>query len=358
LGYAFKVQSATIGAQKHLYGKPLALLADWMPQAGDSTKLHNAGFAEGAADALFSSLVQLDQQKGGSVAGYDTSSGNLIRKQGGVFNSPLHFVGFGQGAVVNTEIVQRLGTFFPLAGGTDAQHRDLHVTTIDPHDYNPSSPAGTFRNILDPAIRTWNNVTYADNYYQQNSANTALNGQDILTADWSLDLSQLLGFSDRSSAGTSHQTALSWYAGTASLNESRLPDSNGNLIYRRLGDLPVDQRSGDPNTATWYTPDQKQANFEMGPTQAPWEGIGTGWAHSVLGGGELQRPYGDSIATRTDKAGLGDFKTYLENPNNRDSVTQDNTYDKDPIGTRMRGDYAVPTLFDGNFDAIAVKMDA
>lgn len=56
-----------------------------------------------------------------------------------MFNSPLHFIGFGQGAVVNTEIVQRLGTYFPNAGGFDAENRDLHFTTVDAFEYTPET---------------------------------------------------------------------------------------------------------------------------------------------------------------------------------------------------------------------------
>lgn len=112
-------------------------------------------------------MVQLDLEKGGSVGSqnrlYD-STGKLIRTSGSVFNSPLHFIGFGQGAVVNNEIIQRLGTFFPNAGGTSLANRDLQMTTVDPYDYDSTSLQGPYRNILDPELRVWKNVTYADNY--------------------------------------------------------------------------------------------------------------------------------------------------------------------------------------------------
>jgi hypothetical protein len=89
--------------------------------------LNNTGFSEAYADELFTSLVKVDQVLASSAVGdsgigdgtgkiYD-SKGKLIRNQGELFDSTLHFIGFGRGAVVNTEIVQRLGTFYPLAGG-------------------------------------------------------------------------------------------------------------------------------------------------------------------------------------------------------------------------------------------------
>jgi len=104
---------------------------------------------------------------------YD-SQGKLIRKQGDLFNSQLHFMGFSRGTVVNSEIVQRLGTFFPQAGGTSMANRDLQMTTIDPHDfYQPSLNlqlpgfiSTNFSDFYQPKVQVWNNVTWADNYYQ------------------------------------------------------------------------------------------------------------------------------------------------------------------------------------------------
>ncbi|MCC3428426.1 MAG: hypothetical protein JGK12_32105 [Microcoleus sp. PH2017_01_SCD_O_A] len=66
------------------------------------------------------------------------------------------------------------------------------------------------------------------------------------------------------------------------------------------------------------------------PAAKPWydngngEGVGEGWFYSVLGGGKEQRQY---------------------SPTGRVPVSFDNT-----LSAGMRGDYAVPTLFNGNFD--------
>lgn len=182
------------------YGKPLVLLADWMDGI-ERKQLYNSGFAEAAADTLFASMVQLDLEKEGSIGNkgilYD-SKGKLIRNQGAVFNSPLHFVGFGQGAVVNSEIVQRLGTFFPNAGGTALENRDLQMTTIDPYNYDGESFEGPYTRILDPEIKVWNNVTYADNYYQTNGIGKTINGRKLSgtngKADWNVPLNDLAGF--------------------------------------------------------------------------------------------------------------------------------------------------------------------
>ena len=330
------------------YGKPLVLLANWMDGMNgmdgiEPKQLYNSGFAEAAADTLFASMVQLDLNKGGGVGSpgqlYD-STGKLIRTQGAVFNSPLHFVGFGQGAVVNSEIVQRLGTFLPDAGGTSRANRDLQMTTIDPYDYDDNSFEGTYLNILDPEIKVWNNVTYADNYYQTNGIGNTINGRELSgtnwKSDWNVSLGNRAGFTTDNGEGASHREALAWYAGTANLTGSKLPSENGDTIYRRLGDL--EQNNIADATKTWYTPDHTNASFTQGDTKAPWEGIGTGWFHSVLGGGSQLRPYFDG--GKKTKNELANFENYLKN--NRVSVLEDNTY-----SARMRGDYAVPTLFNG-----------
>ena len=116
-----------------------------------SLTIPNSGFAEAAADSMFAGIVKLDQSLGGSVGEHDSSGnltklydekGDLIRNQGLLLNSDLHFIGFSRGTVVNSEIIQRLGTYFPHAGGVerDASGKvikgDLQMTTIDPHDFD------------------------------------------------------------------------------------------------------------------------------------------------------------------------------------------------------------------------------
>ncbi len=54
------------------------------------------------------------------VTGFIEDNGDLRRQQGNLFNSPMHFIGFSRGTVVNSKIIQRLGTYYPLAGGFEA----------------------------------------------------------------------------------------------------------------------------------------------------------------------------------------------------------------------------------------------
>jgi DNA/RNA endonuclease G (NUC1) len=364
--------------------KPLVLVADWM-RGLDESRLYNAGFAEATADALFSSLVQFDQQLSPIPI--------PLLNQGKLFNSPLHFIGFGQGAVVNSEIVQRLGTYYPNAGGTDPITRDLHVTTIDPYFYETNRPTGTFGNVTDPLVWNWNNVTYADNYYQTQSLENKLKGEFLDTADWNVDLNDRASFDQDAEDNSSHESALRWYLGTANVSyneetEGSDDDEKSYRVYRRLGDL-IDENNevGIP----WYTPDQILADAPHGDPEATWEGVGTGWFHSMMGGaaianGRVLRPYSlETLPQRNlvdevvdlilDKAAqvfvdrLPDSRLAKKEVNRllldavrwgdssafdyyisrrRASVQEDNTFDRS-----MQGDFAVPTLFNGNFDAIA-----
>ena len=139
--------------------------------------------------------------------------------------------------------------------------------------------------------------------------------------------------------GATHNRVQNWYFGTSDLTWSELQPSyydewNSDPLYRRRSDFQYnvlfdqDFYNSYPNFINpWYTPNHSDSNFVNGAANAPWEGIGTGWFFSVLGGGK-------------DKRGT-------TNINSRVPLDFDNTYE-----ARMRGDFAVPTLFNGNFDAV------
>ena len=325
------------------YGKPLVLITGWEPKEKMALK---HGFAEAAGDRLFASLVQLDMSLGGSVGQSNKlygEGGKLVRKPGALFKSPLHFIGFGQGATVNGETIQRLGTFFPDAynGGIGGDTPDLQMTTIDVPDATQPTRKNV-QNLYDPELKVWKNVTFADNYYQQATfKGKAFSGLNIPDSDWNVFLGKpgnsqsRIGFTEEKEYG-SHHSALRWYAGTANLSQ-RTSEDNGKF-YRRLGDLKLNE-VGQPEIPTWYTPDYKDTPFEHGDADAPWEGIGTGWFYSVLGGGEELR--------------------HSQLTSRRTSVNYDNTnISSDLRGDKVRGDSAVPTLFNGNFDALITKWNS
>ncbi|WP_017659677.1 hypothetical protein [Baaleninema simplex] len=304
-------------------GQPLVLLPDW--SEGSQSHIPDSGFSEAAADVFFAALVDLDRSLGGD-AELDVTTGEYVTQHGKVFDSPLHFIGFSRGTVVNSEMIQRLGKHFPEAGGAMGSGvRDLQMTTIDPHDFEqPSlSFAGFgFPTFYEPEIQVWENVTFADNYYQtvpklRNNLTGTPAGRAIPDADLNVFLGGTVqsevsgnvrredsraGFTRETDAilglgrGAVHGRTVSWYDGTVDLSETEAPDA----LYRRLGDS-FHEHLFDPELANnsefesglanpWYVPDHTAANFALEDESAPHEGIGTGWFYSVLGGGKDLRP--------------------------------------------------------------------
>jgi DNA/RNA endonuclease G (NUC1) len=118
-----------------------------------------------------------------------------------------------------------------------------------------------------------------------------------------------------------HGKVVSWYAKTVDINLDQI-DVDG-----RFSNQPG---TYTPNTAIYDRLGESDIASLLGSATAafPWfnrEGSGQGWSYSVLGGGKAARPV-STVA--------------------RVPVSWDNT-----LQVRSRGDFAVPTLFDGNFDA-------
>jgi large repetitive protein len=351
----------TLGAaiQQRYHGKQLVLLPEW--SIGGESTVPDAGFTEAAADNLFAAIVSLDQSVGGGVGIpntgqiYDTN-GNLIRSQGDLLNSPLHFIGFSRGTVVNSEVIQRLGTFFPQAGGVirDANGKvlqgDLQMTTIDPHDFYQSnldkgflnavnSKAKDYSDFYEPPVTVWSNVTFADNYYQERGNNGLLtvtsatpNGRILPGADVNRKLTDLTGFKHDNGLGNTHTRVLAWYAGTADLGLVELPSDLSPIIGYTPEEQPIYDALGSKALIGLNIDDKKKLGDLWYKGNASAEGVGEGWFFSHLGGGEDLRPPINSTARIDVK---------LDNPNNTNSITWPKV---------SKGDGVIPTVFNGNFD--------
>jgi hypothetical protein len=209
---------------------------------------------------------------------------------------------------------------------------DRPVTSVDPYNRVVGS-------VADPTIETWANVYYSDLYYQlpglqdvRKQFNTSL----LTNVDW------LAPLNGAATLTNPQQNVFEWYKGTADLSEPVKPDA-----FRRVGDLDAAGYSeAEFALREWYRPLHLDATTTL-PATAPWEGIGEGWFYSVLGGGYTLRPYG----YRGPQSVISPIPL---RPTGKD-VGIDNTIDPATgiTSNRMRGDYAVPTLFGGNFDAIA-----
>ena len=153
------VSVTEVSATENLFDptKPLVLITDG--QADSGALQYNSGTAEAVADIVFASLVKLDDQLEGAFStttNIYNQQGDLIYTPGNLFNSPFHFIGFGSGAVVNSEIIQRIGTAFPKLDSEEKPTQfvntfpDLQMTTID----GRTADAFFENNILEPTIRS------------------------------------------------------------------------------------------------------------------------------------------------------------------------------------------------------------
>lgn len=148
----------------------VVLTFDWAPESNE----FSAGWTPAASDALFSMIVGL-----GLV---DPEAGTSV---------PLHFIAHSFGAAVNGGTVERLAQY-----GVEVDH----VTYLDPHDFNQTGyftvsgtwvpfdlpvdgaqqqsvtgmpqPANVGADVgLNYGASVWNNVVFADAYYQVRGTN-------------------------------------------------------------------------------------------------------------------------------------------------------------------------------------------
>ncbi|MEI7465873.1 MAG: Ig-like domain-containing protein, partial [Burkholderiales bacterium] len=387
-------------------GKAVVLVSDWKKESDIS----DSGFSEAAAEALYTSLKDLDNKTSGAL-----------------FASKLHFIGHSRGTVVNSEIIQRLGTW-------DAGVNDIHMTTLDPHDFKQEAlkvPVGTilgtietaltlaqaaasagsvaapplaaaipplqsiktaigritglasalgvaldipYDDFLDPDVKRWTNVSFADNYYQTKgngavtytagplspvspgSLTATPNGVSIDTANINRALDGLAGFTQDDfkgdiplrrlglpipgtlgfelGLGGPHSRVWQWYAGTA---DTSLYSFAGAPLYRRAVDAGeiATTTGGLPsfryNDRPWYwsvpgtVPGSDTSGNPWADPAAIWEGVTNGWYLSQVGGGL------DARAALTPV-----------NP------------DAEPLGNDntevSKGQVAVPNVFNGNFE--------
>ncbi|MFV2068245.1 MAG: hypothetical protein ACC645_14830, partial [Pirellulales bacterium] len=357
-------------------GKSLVLVADW---AVDSA-ISDSGFAEAAADSLFASLVALDESLG------------FIQSDNPVFESPLHLIGSGRGASVNTEIAQRIGIHFfdRLA--------DVQVTTLDPHDFEQQSLnasmnyllqlskehslgaqiigalsvgdetfvkyilqtlTGTsnvnYGNFRDPEVVAWDFVSFADNYWQEaadprpqdqdqddvTDVSFSSNGRSIASADVNVLLSDGLrerlgdpfGEPDRQwfqddGRNGPHRAVNAWYAGTADLSLDQFPTDDADGEWKKGGDPGIAIVRGLNDIP----------NSTVTVTSRPWY------------------PTGEASADNWEGNGLGWYYSVLGGGVNarpdtttapRVPITYDNSQRPTPTSPERT---AIPSVFNGSFD--------
>ncbi len=424
--------TGAVGAAALHDGKPVVLLSGWVSESDIS----DSGYAEAAADALFASIMDLDEQTGGKL-----------------LHSPLHFIGHSRGAVVNSEIIQRLGTYRPDVN-------TIQMTTLDPHDFkqatldlplkdivsifkklsalsagitavaalasgNPVSAAAglsaaaqelawssaavkiidwatrlgikidtvQYADFQDPDVKVWDNVQYADNYYQavarvdppSNILTTVSSvvlpslftftqdGRSLgdatnidLRLDGKLDGLQRSGFTQDDftvgpigfGVGGADDRVLQWYAGTI---DTSLMEFGNSAIYREAGDqgirveamqLPTTEKYGPVGwyfTSPAFTTSAELKRlwvqgilFTPGKDGIIGEGVAQGWYYSPQGGGQDVIPGtggGSKVPVTTDNTEV-----------TPETITV-TVIGADGLPTTTEQKVAVPTIYNGDFEA-------
>jgi hypothetical protein len=131
------------------------VLFDWAQESFERT----LGWAEGAGDALFNLVVNLGLA--------DPKAGTA---------KELHFIGHSFGSAVTSEAVERLARYNIAVD---------HVTYLDPHEFDQPdlSDDPSMTTLGKPAgygATVWNNVEFADTYYETRGTNVAGRNNDFV----------------------------------------------------------------------------------------------------------------------------------------------------------------------------------
>jgi hypothetical protein len=184
----------------------IVLLYDWASESGTLAD----GWLAGAADNLFASLVGANDNLPGALAGTSFVELALEAGRGGGLLD-MHFIGHSRGAVLNSLVTERFDAYLP----------DLtidQVTTLDPHPAAPMNDPGYVSASPSTNSRafTYDNVRFADNYFQQDGSYEPLLPPDFdgVPADGAYNF-QIPSAVLRTGGGSlNHTDTHTWYYGT------------------------------------------------------------------------------------------------------------------------------------------------
>ncbi len=368
-------------------GRPLVLVSDWVKES----TVNDSGFSEAAADALFASLMKMDKALDGKI-----------------LRSPLHFVAHSRGTVVNSEILQRLGTYFPNI-------TNIQMTTLDAHDLpQPSldlevakvgkvlaklnqtelSPCQTesptiksrlscwaanvtakilesdqfekltnalaglgklqnlhYADFRDPLVQVWENVAFADNYFQdlgRASQSITPNGYSIPAAEINLRLhSDQRGDIVNGRAGFTQDDFVGTALAGIGLGGVAGPHSRVWKWYAGTVDLSVTEFESERIWRRLFDANYSRplsAGIPVQYNEVPW--------YQALEGAN----YDGSVPQISEGIGTGWFYSVLGGgvelrlpKGERVPVSYDNTLPDDYADDEIRD--AVPSLYNGDFEA-------
>jgi hypothetical protein len=229
----------------------VVLVYDWVWDSAEFA----GGWLDAAADNLLASLLN--------------APGALNVERDSFAAKPLHFIGHSRGAVLNAQTVRRLARPFPELVVD-------HVTSLDPR------PDAAFD---DPAMRTYANVDWADNFWRTDGAFGDIDGIPVAGA-WNLELDENLledgGYSGLFSGGEHADTHL-WYDATIDPAASVIDGVN----------ITAEEADG------WWESDVVE-DADSTPAAFGRDNLGYAWSRLAAGA----RPENEDDGARTDPGDL------------------------------------------------------
>jgi hypothetical protein len=138
----------------------IVLLYDWSSESLTT----DDGWIDAAADNLFASLLAPNDNLPGALHGTSFFDAALAAGGGGGLLD-FHFIGHSRGGVLNSLVAERFDKYF-------GELTIDQVTTLDPHPAGPMNDPGyvTPNPSANSRVFTYDNVRFADNYFQSDGA--------------------------------------------------------------------------------------------------------------------------------------------------------------------------------------------
>ncbi|MCC6493153.1 MAG: hypothetical protein IT424_09035 [Pirellulales bacterium] len=185
--------------------EPIVLVYDW---ASESATLAD-GWLEAAADNLFASLLVKNGNLVGELSGRSFAELSIDSGVAGLLD--VHFIGHSRGAVLNSLVAERFDHYFP-------ELTIDQITSLDGHPASPMNDRGYVATDpgLNSRIFTYDNVRFADNYYQQDGAYEPLAPPDFdgVAADGAYNLRLPSAVLQNGGSSLEHSDVHTWYYGT------------------------------------------------------------------------------------------------------------------------------------------------
>lgn len=184
----------------------VVLLYDW---SSESFALED-GWLEGAADNLFASLVDANAYLPAGLAGKSFLDVALAAGGGGGLLG-LHFISHSRGGPLTSLVAERFDHYFPAL--TIDQ-----ITSLDPHPAGPMDDPGY--SAANPSatsfLTTYDNVRFADNYFQQDGNYEPLLPPDFdgVHANGAYNFQLPSAVLENGGASLEHSDVHTWYYGT------------------------------------------------------------------------------------------------------------------------------------------------